>query len=230
MGIYKIFCDESCHLEHDHADIMVLGALYCSNKKSIELSKAIKQLKVKHEYRPELKWSKLHKNLWLLYKDLIDLFINDDEIHFKATVVSNKKALNHEFFNEGSHNTFYYKMFYYTLRDFLEKENEYRIYLDFMDTHGSYKTRKLNEILENGACGEITTQITIIRSHESVIMQLCDLMIGAIAYRNRHDIEKNSPIKNQFIDYLENLLKRELTTGTPPWEKQFNIFQFQPRG
>ena len=61
-------------------------------------------------------------------------------------------------------------------------------------------------------------------------MQLCDLFIGAIAYRNRTDIPKHSPIKNQFIEYLEKSVDKSLFSGTPPWEKQFNIFKFQPRG
>ncbi|MCL0066152.1 DUF3800 domain-containing protein, partial [Dehalococcoidia bacterium] len=26
---YNIYCDESYHLEHDHQEIMVLGALWC---------------------------------------------------------------------------------------------------------------------------------------------------------------------------------------------------------
>ena len=230
MTIYKIFCDESCHLEHDKADIMVLGALFCSAEKSIELSKKIKYLKHKHSYKPELKWAKLNKHQWALYKDLIDLIIQDTEVYFKATVVSNKQALDHATYNQNSHNDFYYKMFYYTLRDFLEADHSYRIYLDFMDTHGSYKSKKLAEILQNKTYWQLQAEFTIIRSHESVIMQLCDLLIGAVSYKNRSDIKKISPIKNQFLEYLEQSLQRPLDKGTPPWEKQFNIFKFQPRG
>lgn len=230
MAIYKIFCDESCHLEHDNANIMVLGALFCSNEKAIELAKKIKFLKAKHHYHPELKWSKLNKNAWALYQELIDLMVQDTEVFFKATIVSNKHALDHEKYNKNSHNDFYYKMFYYTLRDFLEVGNTYRIYLDFMDTHGAEKSKKLAEVLQNGTYWQLKTEFTIIRSHESVIMQLCDLMIGAIGYRNRNDIEKISPVKNQFANYLEQSLQRPLTAGTPPWEKQFNIFKFQPKG
>lgn len=230
MAIYKIFCDESCHLEYDNVDVMVLGALFCSAQKSIELSKKIKYLKAKHNYSPELKWSKLNKNAWGLYQDLIDLIIQDVDVFFKATIVANKHALDHATYNQNSHNDFYYKMFYYTLRDFLEINNTYRIYLDFMDTHGAYKSKKLAEVLQAGTYWQLSTEFTIIRSHESVIMQLCDLMIGAISYKNRSDIAKLSPIKNRFVDYLEQSLQRPLDKGTPPWEKQFNIFKFQPKG
>ena len=134
LPVYKIFCDESCHLEHDSADIMVLGALHCSAEKATQLTKHINWLRHQHNFKPELKWSKLNKHQWPLYKDLIDLLTSDNELHFKATVVLNKQVLDHQQYNAGSHSNFYYKMFFYTLRDFLKPGNEYRIYLDYMDT------------------------------------------------------------------------------------------------
>ena len=132
LPVYKIFCDESCHLEHDSADIMVLGALHCSAEKATQLTKHIKWLRHQHNFKPELKWSKLNKHQWPLYKDLIDLLTSDNELHFKATVVLNKQVLDHQQYNARSHSNFYYKMFFYTLRDFLKPGNEYRIYLDYM--------------------------------------------------------------------------------------------------
>lgn len=228
--IYKIFCDESCHLQHDSADVMVLGALHCSAEKAIQLTKHIKWLRHKHNYKPELKWNKLQKHQWSLYKDLIDLVIEDESINFKATVVLNKNSLDHQQYNVGSHNNFYYKMFYYTLRDFLKAGCQYRIYLDYMDTLGAEKTKKLCEVLENGTCWQLNVSATIVQSYEVQLIQLCDLLIGAVAYRSRNDIEHASPIKNQFVTYLEQKLKRSLKCSTPPWEEQFNIFRFVPRG
>ena len=30
---YNIYCDESCHLEHDHLGVMALGAVWCPAEK-----------------------------------------------------------------------------------------------------------------------------------------------------------------------------------------------------
>jgi hypothetical protein len=229
MGVYKIFCDESCHLEHDGADIMVLGALHCSAEKSVQLSKHIKWLRHHHNFKPELKWNKLHKYQWLLYKDLIDLVVDSADVRFKSTVVLNKNLLNHHQYNAGSHSDFYYKMFYYTLRDFLKEGDDYRIYLDYMDTLGAEKTRKLCEVLQNHTGWPLNVTATIVQSYEVQLIQLCDLFIGAVAYRNRDDIERKSAIKLQFVEYLESKLGYPLDYATPPWEEQFNIFRFQPR-
>ncbi|MEG9488829.1 DUF3800 domain-containing protein [Mannheimia indoligenes] len=230
MAIYKIFCDESCHLEHDGADIMAIGAIHCSAEKAVELSKAIKALRHKHNYLPELKWSKLNKQQWIFYQDLIDLILDDDEIYFKATIVMNKHLLNHTVFNAGSHNNFYYKVLYYTLRDFLSKGNEYRIYLDYMDTLGADKSKKLCEVLQAGTNWKLKVDVTIIQSYQVQITQLCDLLVGAVAYRNRTDIEHKSAIKNQFVAYLEQKIGHRLDITTVPWERQFNIFRMQPQG
>lgn len=228
MTVYKIFCDESCHLERDGADVMVLGAIHCSEDKAVELTKHIKWLRYQYNYHNELKWTKLIAKQLPFYQALIDLLIDDHDVQFKATVVQHKSRLEHQVYNDGSHNNFYYKMFYYTLRDFLHNDNQYRIYLDYMDTLGGKKTHKLCEILKTEGRQDIEVDAYIIQSYESQLIQLCDIVIGAVSYKNRSDISHESAIKNQLIDYLEQKLGHGLDYGTPPWERNFNIFRFAP--
>lgn len=228
MTVYKIFCDESCHLEHDGADIMVLGGIRCSEEKALAFNKHIKWLRHRHNYHTELKWTKLVNKQFDFYAALIDLIVDDVDVWFKATVVQHKERLAHSHFNEGSHNIFYYKMYYYTLKDFLEAGHEYRIYLDYMDTLGGEKTKKLCEVLRTEGREELNVKPYIIQSYESQLIQACDLIIGAISYKNRSDIEKSSLIKTKIVDYLEKKLGHALDYGTPPWERNFNIFRFAP--
>ncbi|RLV60500.1 DUF3800 domain-containing protein [Parashewanella curva] len=228
MAVYKIFCDESCHLEHDGADIMVLGAIHCSEDKAVRLTKHIKWLRHQHSYHTELKWTKLIAKQWPFYRSLIDLLIDDSDVLFKATVVQHKKSLDHQTYNSGSHNTFYYKMFYYTLRDFLHPENTYKIYLDYMDTLGGSKAQELCRILQAETHYQLNATAYIIQSYEAQLIQLCDFIIGAVSYKNRTEIEHNSEIKNKIVAYIETKLNRELNYGTPPWERNFNIFRFAP--
>ena len=55
---YKLFCDESCHLEHDNSDVMVLGTICCSEEHLEEINRQIKILRYRHNYKTELKWTK----------------------------------------------------------------------------------------------------------------------------------------------------------------------------
>ena len=225
---FKIYCDESCHLEHDGNDAMVFGALCCDAPAVEPIVRAVKELRNRFVYHNEIKWSKLIAKQLPFYLELIDLFLGSGGLRFKATVVKNKSLLDHTQYNGGSHGTFYYKMAFYTLRDFLDKEKVYRIHLDYMDTQGNQRTQKLIEIL-GAAKPSVTISAQTIRSHESQLIQLCDLLIGAMSYSKRFDAQKRSATKARIIDHLENKLGRVLPDSTPPWEDKFNIFVFSPR-
>ncbi|MCB5195704.1 DUF3800 domain-containing protein [Deefgea salmonis] len=226
---YKIYCDESCHLQHDGSNVMVLGALRCDASQVERIVREIKALRIAHGYQTELKWTKLLAKQWPFYKALLDLLLTEPALNFKATVVLNKNLLNHDQYNSGSHGTFYYKMAYYSLRDFLIPSNSYRIYLDYMDTLGATKARELSNVLHNQMRGAVHVDVQIIRSHESQLIQLCDLLIGAVAYSNRDDLERTGTVKVAIVDYLQQQICRKLNVGTPPWEEKFNIFMFSPR-
>jgi len=226
---YKVYCDESCHLEHDGCDVMVFGALRADASAVEPAIRAIKELRAKFNYQTELKWTKLLRKQLPFYLELIDLFLANPALRFKATVVINKHLLDHTQYNEGSHGTFYYKMAFYTLRDFLEKDKAYRIHLDYMDTQGKARAQKLLEILGSAKAASVLSAQTV-RSHESQLIQLCDILIGAMAYARRFPSEKRSEVKGAIVKHLEARLRRSLVLGTPPWEEKFNIFVFSPRG
>jgi len=86
------------------------------------------------------------------------------------------------------------------------------------------------DVLHNANFGQVNITAYIIRSHESQLIQLCDLLIGALSYTNRDDITRDSKVKNELVDYLVLKLCHRLDLGTPPWEQKFNIFRFSPRG
>jgi len=117
---------------------------------------------------------------------------------------------------------------YYALRDFLVPDKIFRIYLDYMDTQGSARAKTLVDVLKHHAACPIYAHI--IRSHESQLIQLCDLLVGAVTYANRTDIPRHSPIKKEVIAHIEQALRRNLTYGSSPWETKFNLFKFKQRG
>jgi len=228
MGSYKIFCDESNHLQKDSSNLMVVGSIQCSEEEVIKVNKTIKYLKHKYNYQKELKWTKLSMNQKEFYDELLKYFFSSLHLRFKGTLVLNKNLLQHDRF-DSNHDEFYYKMYYYTLRDFLCIDNEYKIYLDYKDCLGGKRAKKLQEVFLNQHYGHIEPQFTIIHSHESQILQLCDLLIGALGYKNREDIGHESEIKNYIVEVIEKHIGHQLDIGTPPWESKFNIFRYSPR-
>ena len=110
---YAIYCDESCHLEQDGQPIMVLGAVWCPQEKTREIAVRIRELKQRHGLSStfEIKWAKVSPAKVAFYRDVLDYFFDDDDLHFRALIVANKAKLRHEDF-EQDHDTWYYKMYF----------------------------------------------------------------------------------------------------------------------
>ena len=216
---YKIFCDESNHLLNDKSKVMVNGAICICEDEVEEVNRYIKYLKKKHNYYNELKWTKVIKKQKDFYIELIDYFF-DSNMKFKATFIPNKKEALHKQYGY-TFDEFYYIVYHYTIRNFIDSQNNYKIYLDYKDINGGKRIKKMKEIFNHRG----STDVFIIQSQEAQILQLCDLFIGAISYKNRDDIEHESEIKNFIIEYLEQKLGYQLV-GTAPWIEKFNIFRW----
>lgn len=229
MSDYKIFCDESNHLYSDSSNLMLIGGIGCPTNQVEYVNRAIKHIKHKHNAKSELKWTKVNNNKKEFYQELLEFFFSSVYLKFNAQAVINKSRLNHDRYNEGEADKFYYKMYYYALIPFLKPDLNVNIFIDYKDTKGGQRAKKLNEVIDNTFYGQINCEFTIIHSHESQIMQLADVMIGAIAYKNRQDIEHTSEIKNFIIKTIEHLSGISLEASTPQWEEKFRIFRFVPR-
>lgn len=230
MGIiYNIYCDESCHLEYDQHKVMVLGALWCPSEKKDEAFERIREFKVKHGLPKEfeIKWTKVSSSKIRLYLDLIDYFFDDVDLHFRCLVVPDKSKLDHARY-EQTHDTWYYKMYFDMLKVILSPKDQYRIYLDIKDTRSATKVAKLHEVLSNNMYdfqSKIIERVQNVHSHEIELLQLADLIIGAISYVNR-GLECNSA-KLALVERIRKRSGYTLTKSTLLKENKLNIFIWQ---
>jgi hypothetical protein len=229
---YDLFVDESCHLEHDSATVMCIGYVKVPRLAYHELKEKLISIKHKHNMHKELKWSKFSKAKLALYKELVDFFFADP-LEFRCVLVKYKERLNHEDFNRGSHDNYYYKMTYYLLLP-NPPGVEYRVFLDIKDTRGKEKLNKIQEVFDNKHHGQSPfIHFQHLRSHENEFFQLTDLFIGAVTYKSRLKKQEQGLIENphklEFIKYLEDKSGFSLDETVPPWETKFNIFNHQPK-
>lgn len=187
---FNVYCDESCHLEHDGIPVMAWGAITCPGTQTRLVAGGIRALKASYGLSPffEAKWTKVSPGRMDFYMALVDLFLDDKRLRFRGLVVPDKGLLDHERFDQ-SHNDWYYKMYFTMLRPVFCPPHRYRIYLDLKDTRGGRKTRKLHEVLANSLHDfdrECVERVQQIRSHESELLQLGDILIGALTYANRN--------------------------------------------
>jgi hypothetical protein len=238
--IVNIYCDESCHLEHDNQKAMALGAVYCPESKKKEIFERLLELKKKHNLIPsvnnkpktnrpyfELKWSKVSWTKINYYKDVIDYFFDDDDLRFRVLVVPDKSELDYASYNH-THDTFYYKMYFSMLKTILNPEKGHHIYIDIKDTRSSEKVHKLEQVLRSDRydyAKEIIKKVQQVKSHEVELLQLTDLLTGAISYANRG--LSGSKAKTALIEHIRHRSKYSLTKSTLIRSEKLNIFIWQ---
>ena len=228
--IYNIYCDESCHLENDGQNVMVLGAIWCPKDRVREISVHLRDIKQKHGLARdfEVKWTKVSPAKPEFYKEWLEYFFDTTVLHFRALIVPDKSKLNHSVFPGQDHDLFYYKMYFQMLLPIFTPNAKYRIFIDIKDTCGVAKQRKLHDVLCNKQRDfqrDIIECVQQIRSHESEIMQLADLMIGAISYANRN-LSGNKG-KEALIEYVQERSKYNLKKTTFLREDKINLFHWQ---
>lgn len=231
MTTFHIYCDESCHLEHDGHNAMVLGAIRCPAERRREIAVALRDLKIRYGLKPtlELKWTKVSPAKLDYYKAVIDFFMETGDLAFRAVVVPDKRLLRHEDHGQ-THDDFYYKMYFQLVRHWLDRAHDYRIVLDIKDTRSWEKTKKLQEVLANSQYDfdrTIVRSIELVRSEQVELVQLADLLTGCISYANRG--LATSEAKSGLVEYLRHRSALRLTHTTLFSEPKVNIFVWQAR-
>lgn len=110
----------------------------------------------------------------------------------------------------------------------LGPKNEYRIYLDIKDTRSASKIAKLHEVLCNNLYDfrrEILRHIQTVRSHEVQLLQLCDVLLGAVGYANRN--LHTSPAKERLVERIRQRSSYSLRRSTLIGESKFNLFAWR---
>jgi len=227
---YNLYCDESCYLQNDKSNVMGLGAVYIPKRYYASITSKIKDIKLKHNIPRcvELKWTKASLRNLDLYKDLINYFFDENFIWFRG-IIADKTILDHEKFNQ-THDDWYYKIYYELIKVILDEHSAYSIYIDKKDRYSNNKALTLRDVLCRSKYDffcDIISKIQPIESREVEIMQITDILTGALVFENRIFINSNEGI-NQAKKELINLIKERsglpLNRNSSYSARKFNIF------
>src|SRR5208337_4171548 len=175
-SLINIYCDESCHLEHDCHLSMIIGAVWSADEKKTEITQRINDIRARHNMPREFefKWTKVSPSKLQMYMDLVDYFFDNDDINFRCVVVANKNKLDH-IRHSQTHDDWFYKIYFTMLKVILRPNDKYHIYLDIKDTKSKEKVRKLHNILCHNHydyARSMIERVQQIRSHEIAHAQL----------------------------------------------------------
>ena len=232
MRSINVYCDESCYLENDDIDIMALGGVSCKAKDVRNVNLALREIKNRHGLPPhfEVKWTKVSPGKLDYFIEVVNYFLNEHSLRFRGVVIPEKALLDHGKFGQ-THDDWYYKMYFTLLKYIVHAPHQYYFYLDIKDTHGGPRTQKLHEVLANNFHDfnrESIKRVQQIRSDESEILQLADLLIGAVSYANRGLV--SSPAKLRMIRLLQDHLGADYLLRTSPFSSvKFNLLRWDAR-
>ncbi len=227
---YNVYCDESCHLISNDSKYMLIGAVYCPKHKVKKVNKYIEYLKKNYNLsdKIELKWNKIDKKTERLYLDIINYFFDNDDLKFRVIVID-KTKLDHEKYNQ-TENDFYHKAYYDMLKYIIVPGNSYNIYPDIKDTNSYYYHQVMLDYLRIKMSD--TNKKTIkkaqpIRSYEAPILQINDILIGALSYYYRN-LSGNS-VKLNIISEISKLYQSNFDISSYYSNTKFNIFIWKSR-
>lgn len=227
---FNIYCDESCHLLNDGNKVFVLGALWVEEQKAREVFEGLRALKEKHGLSPttfEAKWTKISKGRVDYYCDLVKYFFDNPDLHYRGVVVPDKGILDHSAYHQD-HNTWYYKMFYILLNVITARGGKYNLYLDIKDTRSNLKVLELKRILNIVSVDDLSVaKAQQIRSHEVELMQVVDILSGALAYKHR-GLDTNEG-KVKVVRLIEESIGKEMIFSSDREEAKFNVLVWKPK-
>lgn len=227
---YNIYCDESCHLASNNSKYMLIGAVYCPRFKVKKINEYIKHLKTNYNLsnKIELKWNKVDKKTEKLYLDIINYFFSNDDLKFRVIVID-KTKLNHKKYNQ-TENDFYHKAYYDMLKYIIIPGNSYNIYPDIKDTNSYYYhqiTLNYLRIKMSDTNKKTIKKVQPIKSYEAPILQINDILIGALSYYYRNLLKNN--VKTNIIHEIEKLYQNSLDTSSYYSNTKFNILIWRSR-
>lgn len=230
---YNIYCDESCHLQNDNSNVMVIGGVWIPKSRRKQFCKEIKQIKKQNNIPEsyELKWSKISDLKRGVYIDLLNKFFDNTDFHFRGIIARDKNNLDFSRFT-GDYDDWYYKMYYQMISQILSSDQKLNIFMDIKDTRSYDKVQNLRKYIihRSGAYRNNYIGITqIIRSDEVEIMQITDIIIGALSYYHRGLYGTGSKTKKELLDIIIERSGSNLKHNSLMRDDKFNIFLWSPR-
>jgi hypothetical protein len=228
--MYNVYCDESCHLERDKQGAMVLGAVWCSSLHATSHARSLREAKIEHGLNPhfEIKWTKVSESKIGFYMEVLERFFSQPDLRFRALLVPDKSKLDHAR-HDQSHDEWYYKMYFDMLKFLISPTARYRIYVDIKDTWGGARVAHLRSVLSNNMYDfsqSVIERIQIVRSDEFELMQLADLLIGAVSYVARN--KQGNAGKERLVEFIKKQTGYALTRSTLFREEKFNLLRWSP--
>ena len=233
--VFDIYCDESRQdllasqksITDTNAYCCIGGLMVPQAEREI-IKKQIKALKEKHNVFGEIKWGTVAPSRLPFFSELIDLFFLNDNLQFRTVIIDSKK-INNSVYNNDDQELGYYKFYYQLLYHWLSWDNSYCVFTDQKTNKDKRRLQELKRIVNaQFSVSSPINNIQAIDSKESVILQLENVIMGAVGYKYNFRRNGNSTAKEQIVSKVESWLGHEIRPTSSAVQK-LNIFEISLR-
>jgi len=229
---FEVYCDETLQdlftSDKPRANFVMIGGLWVQANIKNEIKNKINHIKKRHNAWGEIKWTKISPSKLDFYLELIDLFCcHGNVLRFRCIAIDNKQfdIKLHE--NDGELG--FYKFYYQLLHHWIIGSNKYRIFCDTKTNRDPKRIYTLRRCLNHANIMADIIDVQALPSRQVVLIQLCDLLLGAASSRINETLNPNSA-KEEVVKYLENKLCVDRIRPTGKDESKFNVFKIQLQG
>jgi hypothetical protein len=229
---FDVYCDESrpdlLGSNRPQGQFMVIGSLWLPTEDRQEFKREIHELRNQHRIGGEFKWQKVSPSRRAFYEQLVGWFHDKgDRLRFRCIAVD-QQQVNLKLYHEDDQELGFYKFYYQLLHHWILDFNKYAIFVDFKHNRRRDRLHVLQRCLDYSNLSSIVSVVQAVRSEESVLIQLADVLTGMAAYRLNNQVRAGSA-KAAVLSHYETLLGREIGP-TYKGEQKFNVFRINLTG
>lgn len=228
----EIYCDEAhpdlFSSKNPQAQYIIIGSLWLRAEDRSAYKNAIHKLRDQYKIGGEFKWRKVSPSRIEFYKALIKWFCEQREnLRFRCIAVDHTQV-NLVRFHENDQELGFYKFYYQLLHCWIHDFNEYSVFCDYKSNRRSDRLHVLKRCMKNANLSANILNVQAVRSKESVLIQLADVLVGIASQSLNKGVTPGSAKENA-VQYLESLLERKIVP-TALSEKKFNVFRINLHG
>jgi hypothetical protein len=229
---FEVYCDESrpdlLGSTKSSAKYMIIGSLWLPSEKRGAFKEQIHGLRDKHRVAGGFKWRKVTPSRIHFYEEIIDWFFSKgNDLRFRCIAVDSKEVNLIKFHNSDQELGFY-KFYYQMLHHWILDYNEYSVFCDYKSSRERNRLAVLRRCLQYSNLSAEVTNVQAIRSKESVLLQLADVLTGVVG-TSMTGLGSPGTAKRSIISRVERQIGRAVG-HTIRDEQKFNVFVINLRG
>lgn len=230
MASYEIYCDESrqeLFYDKDKTSFgyVLIGGIWLDAAQRARVKSDIKGIRAQNGLHTEFKWTKVGESGYSFYSDIIRYFFNEDALKFRTIVLKNNE-LDAITFHNGDNELMFYKFYYQLIKHWIEDGNTYRIIVDLKTNRKKDRLKTLQRYLQSSNLAANIEFVQALPSNEVDLIQLADLLLGAVGASFTGHIESGNKLK--LLALAEELRGHPLHYSTNRYFQKFNVFRCHP--